>query len=349
MITRRFVFLGLTLLLACALSPRAILATDSQDGSGFVSTTTAECLRLIDAKDYAGAQSRALQLAAGPQWKNGELEAAGAIRAIVDAFRAANRVDMANKVLERARQTHEATGDAAIAIQGLSLPESARRGLPVIDRTWRIPRALTGESPKLPVFNPSTDLRRLRVGNQASVLKVMDSTNKKVVYMRGLDGVMWAPVLETHRWGIFAALGISPTSLNQVANTLIDGYSGTRQKKECLALLGIIGSSRGPALSDETRNKLQSFLAKTMRGSADVVLRRQACLSLALQDSLLPGSVDAVILFYEKSKNLWETFPVQQFFEYQKERINLLPNKSEIRARIAAIKELYTPNILKFL
>ncbi|MDQ7826122.1 MAG: hypothetical protein RDV48_25190 [Candidatus Eremiobacteraeota bacterium] len=340
---RRFLFLVLTLLLAFALLPQAALVAESRTISGFVSSTTDECLRLIDARDYAGAQRLALKLIASPQWKSGDLEAAGAIRAIVDAFYAANKADFAKKVLESAQKAYKATGDTALALEGRFLPESARSSLPVIDYTKKLkPRAVS-------IFNPAADLKRIRVGNQASVLKVMDSTNKKVAYMRGLDGVLWAPVQEAHRQGIFTALGIAPASLDAVADQLIKGYASSKQKKECLALLGIIGSSTGNALSDGTRTKLQSFLVTTMRASKDVVLRRQACLNLALQSSILASSVDAVVLFYEKSRNLWETFPVQQVFEYQKECISLLPNKSQIKARIAAVKELYTPNILKFL
>jgi hypothetical protein len=345
----RFFSIALTLLLALALLPLPLLAADSPAGSDFVSATTAECLRRIDAKDYAGAQRLAIKLADGPQWKNGDLEAAGAIRAVVDAFRAAHKVELANQLLQHANQSHQATGYASIALQGWCLPEIARRGLPVLDGNWHIPMALKERSVNLLAFDPGTDLKRLRVGNQASVLKVMDPANRKVMYMRGLDGVMWAPVLEEHRLGIFTALGIKPSSLDQVANKLVDGYPTIRQKKECIALLGIIGSAKLPALSDATRRKLQDLLAKTMRGSKDVVLRRQACLSLALQDSLLPASVDAVVLFYEKSTNTWETFPVQQVFEYQQQGISLLPNRSQIRARIAAVKEIYTQSILKFL
>lgn len=343
--TKRLLFLGLTLLLVCSQLPQDVAAVDSLSGLGFVSTTTTECLRRIDVRDYAGAQRLAMKLAASPQWEKGEIEAAGAIRAIVDAFRAANRVDLAEKVLLRANQTHKATGYLVDALQGRSLPESVQRGLSVIDRTRDVLTKKGGPA----LFNPKTDLKRLRVGNQASVLKVMDSANKKVVYMRGLDGVMWAPVLEEHRRSIFTAIGILPTSLDQVVRDLMKAYTSTSQKKECIALLSIAGSSREPPLSDETQKELQSFLVKIMRGSTNVVLRRQACLCLALQRSLLPASVEAVVQFYEKSKNLWETFPVQQVFEYQKECINLMPNKSQIRARIAAVKELYTPNILKFL
>jgi len=341
--TRLLLLLVLALLLFCSQMPETVSAA-SLSGMGFVNSTTTECLRRIDVRDYAGAQRLALNLASSPQWKRGEIEAAGAIRAVVDAFRAANRVDIAERVLQRAAQTHKATGYSIDVLNGLSLPESVQKSLSVIDRTKDI---LTKKGSAL--FDPNKDLKRLRVGNQASVLKVMDSANKKVVYMRGLDGVMWAPVLEEHRRGIFTALGITPAALDKVTRDLIKFYSKTGQKKECIALLSIAGSSREPSLSDETHKELQSFLVKIMRGSTNVVLRRQACLCLALQRSLLPASVEAVVQFYEKSRNLWETFPVQQVFEYQKECINSMPNKSQIRARIAAVKELYTPNILKFL
>ena len=348
MITRKLWCLAIIMLLAFALLQQAAAAADSGTGTDYVSKTTEKCLSYIAGKDYAAAKRLALQLAASPQWKKGNLETAGAIRAIVDAFRAAGRVDLADKVLKQAHKTHKATGDAAIALQGRCLPESVRSGLPVTDLIWRIPMASRGIT-VLPVFDPKKDLKRLRLGNQASVIKVMDAANKKVVYTRGLDGVMWAPVLEAHRQSIYSALGIQASSLDKTALQLVNGYSGFAQKKECIALLGIIGSAEGTALSDDTRKTIQTFLVKIMRTSTNVVLRRHACLSLALQDSLQQESVDAVVTFYEKSKNLWETFPVQQVFEYQKDCISLMPGRSQFRTRIAAINEIYTPNILKFL
>jgi len=350
MLSRRFLLLVLVLILACTTTRQVLPANVSTAGSASVGALTAECQRLIDAGNYTRAKRAALKLTESPLWMNGNLEAAGAIRAVADAFRAAGRVDLGEQVLSRAAKTHRAKGDAALALRGLTLPESTRRTLPVIDRVWRIPLAVNSRSLNTPpVFNPARDLRRLRVGNQASVLKVMDPANRTVAFMRGLDGVMWAPVLETHRQGIFAAMGIQAASLDRVARDLISGYPKTRQKKECIALLGIIGSSTGPALTDATRKEIQTFLVTVMRGSKDVVLRRQACLNLALQGTILPGTLDAVTLFYEKSKNLWETFPVQQVFEYQKSSISLLPNREQIRSRIAAVKGLYTPHILKLL
>lgn len=345
MIDRLFSLMGLALLLACLMLSQDMAAAGNQSGSDYVSATTAECLRLIDAGNYAGAQRLATQLASSTQWKKGDLEAAGAIRSVVDAFRAANRTDLANRVLQQADRTHKATGDAAVALQGLLLPESARKSLPVIDLTKSgLINAKGGN-----LFNPATDLKRIRTGNQASVLKVMDASNKKVLYARGLDGVLWAPVLEAHRQAIFTALGISPESLDKVAGDLMKGYAGFSKKKECLALLSIIGSTEGSSLSDATRMEIQVFLVKTMQGSKDVVLRRQACLCIALQSTIVPSTVDAVIKFYEKSKNLWETFPVQQVFEYKKDLICQMPDRNQIKARITAIKQLYTPNILKFL
>jgi|GEM_PF-3040072 len=342
---QRFFFIGIALLMACLMLSQDMAAAGNQSGSGYIGTTASECQRLIDAGNYAGAQRLALKLASSAQWKNGDLEAAGAIRAVVDAFRAVNRTDLANRVLQQAGRTHKATGDAAMALQGLLLPESARKALPVIDLT----KSGLINTKEGALFNPATDLKRIRTGNQASVLKVMDAANKKVLYAKGLDGVLWAPVLETHRQAIFAALGISPASLDKVAGDLMKGYAGFSKKKECLALLSIIGSSEGSSLSDATRMEIQVFLVKTMQGSKDVVLRRQACLCIALQNTIVPSTVDAVVKFYEKSKNLWETFPVQQVFEYRKDIICQMPDRNQIKSRIAAIKQLYTANILKFL
>jgi len=280
----------------------------------------------------------ALQIAQGQQWAAGELEAAGAIRAISDELRARGRADLADEILASSEKLHKPSGSASVALAGRRLPRAAGEKLTGS-------RVLRSRG----IFEPEKDLRRLRVGNQASVLKVMDATNTKAAYMRGLDGVMWAPLYEQQRQAIFQALGISTADLDAVANTLMTGYPRCREKKECLALLGVIGSTPDNTIPDATRRRLLTFLVGEMQGSSDVVVRRQACLNLALLDAIDRRTIEAVICFYEKSDNVWETFPVQQFFEYHAGRIQRLPERAAYRQRLAAVDGLYTENILKFL
>ena len=64
----------------------------------------------------------------------------------------------------------------------------------------------------------------------------------------------------------------------------------------------------------------------------------------------LDGRITGAILdFYAGSENLWETFPVQQFFEFQAAKIRNLPNWDEICSRVESVNSLYTPNALRYL
>ena len=62
-----------------------------------------------------------------------------------------------------------------------------------------------------------------------------------------------------------------------------------------------------------------------------------------------PQFLEAVLHLYETSENLWETFPVQQYFQYHAEELRNLPYFNTVRARIAAVNSLYTENILRYL
>ena len=72
-------------------------------------------------------------------------------------------------------------------------------------------------------------------------------------------------------------------------------------------------------------------------------------LSLAVGKDVDPEVVEAVLALYETSENLWETFPVQQFFQYHAEELRTWPNFQTIRTRVAAVNSLYTANILNYL
>jgi len=148
---------------------------------------------------------------------------------------------------------------------------------------------------------------------------------------------------------VLGGTGTGQNDDHTLADTLMTGYPRYHEKKECLALLGVIGSTPDNTIPDATRKRLLTFLVAQMQTSDDVVLRRQACLNLALLDAIDRRAIEAVISFYEKSNNVWETFPVQQFFEYHVARIQRLPERAAYRQRLAAVDGLYTENILKFL
>ena len=100
---------------------------------------------------------------------------------------------------------------------------------------------------------------------------------------------------------------------------------------------------------DEIDIAIKQFLIQVMKSDKDVVVRRQACLALAVGDTLDQEVVNAILDFYAGSENLWETFPVQQFFEFQAEKIRSMPGLAQTRERVAAVNSLYTPAALRYL
>lgn len=294
--------------------------------------------------DYHAARNVALRLVESPRWKHGSVQAAGAIRGMADELRSRGYNAMADEITQAAAKFAGPTGDAKTALIDRRLSPTAIKSKPVFSV-----RVLAHR----PAFSPAADLRLIRVGNQAAILKIMGPDGKPV-FTKGIDGVAWAPILDEHRTAIFTSLGLSERALDVTALQLIRDYPRINAKKACIALIGVIGSTKGSAVTDGTRRKIMTFLVARMRDSwggklAGPTLRRQACLNLALQDSTDMRSISAVIDFYQNSSNLWETFPVQQFFEYHSEQIRRQAALPQIRARVAAIQSLYTDNILKFL
>lgn len=200
-------------------------------------------------------------------------------------------------------------------------------------------------------FDPKVDLKRIRVGDQATVLRIMSADNSRVLYDKGVDAKGAAPVTDKDRKQIFSALGIPEDRLNETASLLMENYTKVSERKKCLALLGIIGTTPGTAVTELTRATLQTFFVARLTdswGHANaIILKRQAILNLALLPMVDATAVEAVLAFFERCTNLWETFPVPQFFEYHAADIKALPNADAIRARVAAVKSLYTAQVLK--
>lgn len=200
-----------------------------------------------------------------------------------------------------------------------------------------------GPPPPPQAFQPSRDLKRIRVGNQAGILKVVAPDGKSDAAFRGIDDRNIARYTPEGRAAVLAALGIS--SADAAARQVMDGYSAL-PKKECLALLGALAA--GP-LEPGVAQSARRFLAARVALEKDVALRRQAVLALAVASVTDRESTDEVVRFFETSENLWETFTVQMFFEYQAGGIRRLPEFARVRSRVAAVKSLYTPYILGYL
>src|SRR5205085_1372976 len=97
------------------------------------------------------------------------------------------------------------------------------------------------------------------VGNQAGILKIYAPDRKSVLFtkdepgmdMRGIDGILWAPLTDAHRRAIFGALEIGDDELDRVAGKLIGDFSALPHR-ETIALLGVLGSDQRVAPTQVT-------------------------------------------------------------------------------------------------
>ena len=192
-------------------------------------------------------------------------------------------------------------------------------------------------------------LKQLVVGNQGAILKVRDYTGSTEVYYRGLDDRDTAPYSPVDQESILASTEFA-TGLQAWLDDTFEGFR-VLPKREAIAFMGMVysipdESSMDPG--DVTDRLIREFLLQVVQEDPDVVLRRQAVLSMAVGE-FDPQFLEAVLHLYESSENLWETFPVQQYFQYHAETLRTQPNFSTIRARAAAVNSLYTENILRYL
>lgn len=209
-----------------------------------------------------------------------------------------------------------------------------------------LPMVIGGEDWSGPyTFDAARDLKRLRVGNQASILKVMDSANAHEQVHRGLDDRNAAQFTGPQRAEIFAALGVPSAELPRAAEAVMKGYAFL-PKREALAFLGAVGSH--PGLDAGYRARVEEFVVARL-AEKDVVLRRQALLALAVMAHPNATTVERVLSFYERSENLWETFPVQMFFEFHASEIRGSNSFASIHHRVEAVNSLYRQNILGYL
>ena len=193
-------------------------------------------------------------------------------------------------------------------------------------------------------------LKQLVVGNQGAILKVRNPEGNKEVYYRGLDDRDTAPYNSKDHTSILGAVSLN-TDLKRWTTEVMDGF-GELPKREAVAFLGIVYSIPNDSTLDpgsKTDDKVEEFLIKTVKEHPSVIIRRQAVLSMAVGGELDYKVLEAVLGLYESSENLWETFPVQQYFQYHAEELRKAPNFATVRARVAKVNSLYTANILDYL
>jgi len=321
----------IALILACRLATPAGAELKYVEGLEDIHARATRHLADGDTEAAAQAGEAIFELEA---WHQGDPLAVATVQAIAEELQAAGRDDLA-------RRLHD-----ELTAAGRSLVEVGGPSLPAARSWWQanpvfVSRADTWSSP----FVPSQDLKRIVVGNQAGILKILDGSNRQL-FFKGIDARMFAPLTEDHRSAIRAALGIQEASVPSVLDGLVRNYPQL-PKRQALALMGALGSD--PNQSADLARRLQRFLSQTMQSDPDVVNRRQAVLALALLGSVEHRTVDEVVAFYASSENRWETFPVQQFFEYHAQQIKAWPTLGGIRNRIQAIDVFYTPHILEYL
>ncbi len=195
-----------------------------------------------------------------------------------------------------------------------------------------------------------TKLKQLVVGNQGAILKVRDPSGSQEVYYRGLDDRDTAPYDAEDHSAILSAVGLQ-SDLKRWINDSIEAYS-LLPKRETIAFLGIVYSLPNSSPLDpgpEIDEKVERFLMTVVAEDNSVIMRRQALLSMAVGEPGDPEVLESVLQLFERSENLWETFPVQQYFQYHADVLRQMPNFASIRARVAAVNSLYTANILQYL
>lgn len=214
----------------------------------------------------------------------------------------------------------------------------------VINRGLKAAIKTAATAPKTSAyFEP---LRRLMVGNQAGIVKVLGPNRQGVLYVRGIDDRSIARLDAAALAAIFQALDLTPATLSTTVVGVLSDYNRL-PKKEAIAFLAAAGNS--PDLDPQTRNLLEPFLIRVMNSDKDVAARRQAILALAVLPNVSPQATESVLQTYEHSENLWETFPVQQYFEYHADLVRSLSNYAEVRQRLSSVNSLYTAAVLGYL
>ncbi|MFA5505199.1 MAG: copper amine oxidase N-terminal domain-containing protein [Vulcanimicrobiota bacterium] len=193
-------------------------------------------------------------------------------------------------------------------------------------------------------------LKQLVVGNQGAILKVRNIEGTSEVYYRGLDDRDTAPYDGDDQVEILMATELG----TDIQGWMADSMEAFRllPKREAVAFLGLIYSIPSTSPQDPGEiidSQIEDFLIQIVAEDPDVVVRRQAVLSMAVGQDMDPKVVESVLQLYETSENLWETFPVQQFFQYHAAELRKRPNFHTIRARVEAVNSLYTANILRYL
>ncbi len=196
-------------------------------------------------------------------------------------------------------------------------------------------------------------LKRLQVGGQAGVVKVLDEALTNSAYTRTLDNYTTAEYTPEQRLEILKQLGIDSADINKVAISLITNYIQNRkQNLQLVALLGVICSNKDLVLDDEVRGQVMAFLVNKLQNgdpkldsNSNNVLKRQCLLSLALARKVSPEALHAVVKFYETETNNYCLSPMAFFFLNHASDIKALSDGQDLLNRVSAVNSMYTTQV----
>ena len=196
-------------------------------------------------------------------------------------------------------------------------------------------------------------LKRLQVGGQAGVVKVLDENLDGSAYTRTLDTYTNAEYTPEQRLEILRQLGIDTADINKIAISLITNYIQNRkQNLQLVALLGVICSNKNLVLDDEVRGQVMAFLINKLQNgdpkldlNGNSMLRRQCLLSLALARKLSPEALRAVVKYYENETNGYCLSPMAFFFLNHASDIKALNDGQDLLNRVGAVNSMYTAQI----
>lgn len=263
-----------------------------------------------------------------------------------------------NQWIERARARAKESGIQLPPEMAKWLPRAGIPGyrppkLPTVGGSSDSGGGLESRWPRLPGLGGNgrigaTELDRVEIGYMAGVLKVCDSRGN-VLFARhrpgsdlvAIDSVEYAPLDAAQRGEILHALGVQDA--DAAARGLVEDY-GHLPHTKALAVLGVLAATPN-GLSGEYATAVRTFVAARLKAESDVKVHRIAVLTLAIAAETDERCVNAVLGLMDRSRNAWETFTTQQFFDYHRDEIRSWPTFWAIKARLAATGNPYGQRI----
>ncbi len=211
---------------------------------------------------------------------------------------------------------------------------------PLLAAPYRKPSLQQARAVSLGQGLNGADLERIKVGNQAGILKVLGKDGRSVAFLKGadtwngggIDGREWAPVKPEEREAILRALGVKdPIELSYQLTLKYEKLS----RVPAVALIGVLQEPHS-----------HEFLRKRLQPSEDNVARRQAVLALAISPKIEPDDVAAILNLLKRDHNAWNTFGVVQFFELHQAELLKDPT---LKARVQATNSPHAQQITSLL